>query len=106
MQPIIQSVNKTKHLIVVDNAWLSCGASAEIISQISELNLSGIKVKRLGFAKTTCPTTPSLEAGFYPNPLSIAQACVDLSDKVVVDNWQPNEEQAQLIYQMKFKGPF
>ena len=51
-------------LVVVDTAWTSCGASAEIVAQVAE-RLAGVRdlrVQRMGFAPTTCPTTPALEA--------------------------------------------
>src|SRR5947209_3147231 len=66
---IAESVEKTGRLLVVDTAWTCCGASAEIVAGVGE-RLSGVrdlKLKRLGFAPTTCPTTPSLEERFYPN---------------------------------------
>lgn len=106
MAPIIASAAKTQHLLVVDNAWLNCGASAEIIARVCEQGQGGTKVKRLGFAATTCPTTPSLEQGFYPNPLTIAEAAIELVAKVVADDWMPEPKEAELLYQKQFKGPF
>lgn len=106
MQTIIDSITKTKRLLVVDNGWLNCGASAEIVAQASEANISGLRVKRLGFAATTCPTTPTLEAEFYPNPLNITQAAMLLIEKIASDNWPPTDDEITLIYQMQFKGPF
>ncbi|WP_206484744.1 alpha-ketoacid dehydrogenase subunit alpha/beta [Thalassotalea sp. G2M2-11] len=106
MQPVIQSVQQTEKLLVVDNGWLNCGASSEIVADVCEQIDKPIKVKRLGFAATTCPTTPSLEAGFYPNPVSIAQAALSLIDKSKALSWQPNPKDAELAYQKQFKGPF
>src|SRR5437879_4002605 len=65
---IATSVEKTGRLLVVDTAWTSCGASAEIVAQVAE-RLQGVRdlsFKRLGFAPVTCPTTPVLEELFYP----------------------------------------
>ena len=59
----------------------------------------------MGFAPTTCPTTPWLEQEFYPEPGKIAQArhaMVRPGDKA----WQPDPERAKLAYQMNFRGPF
>ena len=106
MGPIIKSVDKTRHLLVVDNAWLNCGSSAEIITQICEAGIGTVNVKRMGFAATTCPTTPTLEDEFYPNPLTIAQAAIVLTEYEVNNQWPPNEDETKLIYQMQFKGPF
>ncbi|MFT5294329.1 MAG: pyruvate/2-oxoglutarate/acetoin dehydrogenase E1 component [Psychroserpens sp.] len=106
MSPIIESAEKTGKLLVVDNAWLNCGASSEIVAQVCEQSKVAVKVKRLGFANTTCPTTPSLEQGFYPNPVTIAQAAMAMIDESKANNWKPNSADAELVYQKKFKGPF
>ncbi len=104
---IIKSVRRTKRLMVVDNAWLTCGASAEIIARVVEETgpESGIRVQRMGFAPTTCPTTPSLEQLFYPNPATIAEAAYALV-KPKAKRWKPDPKKAQLAYQMQFRGPF
>ena len=104
---IVKSVKKTGRLLVVDNAWTSCGASAEIVAQVLERAQNGkpIAVRRMGYAPTTCPTTPALEQEFYPDPGKIAQAIhamVRPGDKA----WQPDAERAKLAYQVKFRGPF
>ena len=106
MSPIIDSVEQTGKLLVVDNAWLNCGASSEIVAQICEQSTIPVKVKRLGFAQTTCPTTPSLEKGFYPNPITIAKTAMEMVDANKATHWEPNSLDAELIYQKKFKGPF
>lgn len=71
---ISASVKKTGKLLVADSAWVSCGASAEIVSRVSEA-LAGrkaVKFKRLGFAPVPCPTSAALERRYYPNAQSIA----------------------------------
>ncbi len=102
---IINSVRKTGKLIVVDNGWTTCGAGAEIVSQVLE-RLQGkkeIKVHRMGFAPVTCPPTPTLERVYYPNARTIAKAAYDLV-KGSKNDWLPNE---RLDFQeFEFKGPF
>ena len=104
---IVQSVQRTGRLLVVDNAWTNCGASAEIVAQVIERaqNSKPIQVRRMGYAPVTCPTSPSLEQEFYPDPAKIAQtihSMVRPGDKV----WHPDTERAKLAYQAKFRGPF
>ena len=101
---ILASVAKTKRLLVVDNAWTACGASAEIVAAVAE---SGIPVvsQRMGFAPTTCPTTPALEKHFYPNPATIA-AKAHAMVRPDAAAWMPSEESAALAYQSEFRGPF
>jgi len=102
---IVASVEKTGRLIVVDTAWTSCGASAEIIAQVTE-RLQGIKeisFRRMGFEPVTCPTTKNLEELFYPNPQKITAAAYSLvrgEDKF----WMPVGVKSPEI--IEFKGPF
>jgi pyruvate/2-oxoglutarate/acetoin dehydrogenase E1 component len=104
---IVQSVRRTGRLLVVDNAWTACGASAEIVACVLERAQNGkpIQVKRMGYAPTTCPTTPVLEHAFYPNPAKIAQT-VHAMVRPGAAAWQPDPERAQLAYQSTFRGPF
>jgi pyruvate dehydrogenase E1 component beta subunit len=104
---IVRSVRRTGRLLVVDNAWTNCGASAEIVARVAESSQNGkpIQVRRMGYAPTTCPTSPVLETAFYPDPAKIAAAAYAM---VRPDGsaWQPDPEQAKLAYQAKFRGPF
>ena len=102
---IATSVEKTGRLLVVDTAWLNCGASAEIAMQVIE-KLQGykkIRVERAGFAETPCPTTKSLENLFYPNSSTIAAQAFNMIFPDA-ESWIPEGEEAEEI--TKFKGPF
>jgi pyruvate/2-oxoglutarate/acetoin dehydrogenase E1 component len=104
-ETIAASAAKTGHLIVVDNGWTCCGAGAEIISQVIE-RLQGerdVRVRRLGFAPVTCPTSPSLEALYYPNGRTIAAAARDLVEGRET-GWLPDERPG--LDTIVFKGPF
>lgn len=107
IETIVKSVQKTKRLLIVDNGWLTCGASSEILTQIMEKLPNGIDGKpinmaRMGFAHTTCPTTKSLENHFYPNGRTIAEKAYQMiSGKT---DWQPKESGKTEID--AFKGPF
>jgi len=107
IETISDSARRTRRLIVVDNAWTSCGASAEILAQIAERGGSqhGIEMARIGFAPTTCPTSPILEREFYPNPAKIASKAYGMVRKGET-SWEPNPERAVLSYQIQFRGPF
>jgi pyruvate dehydrogenase E1 component beta subunit len=104
METICESVRKTGRLLVVDSAWTSCGASAEIISGVME-RLPGLPfvARRMGFAPTTCPTSPWLEAAFYPNPSTIAQAAYQMVRDA--SDWMPDQARVSLAHQ-QFRGPF
>jgi len=105
IETIVESVRKTGHLLVVDNGWTTCGASAEIVLQVIE-RLQGemlVRVARMGFAPTTCPPSPLLEKLFYPNELTIAAKARDLLEGMAV-GWQP--EKREDLREIEFKGPF
>ncbi len=102
---IHESVKKTGRLLVVDNGWLTCGASAEIVTSVIEA-VDGerpIAVKRLGFEQVTCPTTPGLEDDFYPNARTIATAANRMVNGRDSD-WAPDNRGS--IEASEFKGPF
>jgi pyruvate/2-oxoglutarate/acetoin dehydrogenase E1 component len=105
LDTIADSAAKTGRLLVVDNGWTSCGAGAEIVASVVE-RLSGereLAVRRLGFAPTPCPPTPSLEQLYYPEPRTIAAAAFDLVHGRAT-GWMP-EERADAL-EAPFRGPF
>lgn len=100
---IFDSVERTGRLLVVDNGWTFCGASAEIIAQAAERfqNRRSIAVRRMGFAPVTCPTTKNLENAFYPDASRIASAAHELV-RGKRQEWNAPEV-AEIL---NFKGPF
>lgn len=103
---IINSVKKTKNLLIVDNGWLTAGFSAEIIAKVIEsVGNNSINIQRMGFQQVTCPTTPSLEEYFYPNTRTIFEAAFKMIKKEnpkidLINQISPN------IESLEFKGPF
>jgi pyruvate/2-oxoglutarate/acetoin dehydrogenase E1 component len=105
LETIAASAARTGRLIVVDSGWSCCGAGAEIVASVCE-RLQGhreVRVKRLGFAPTTCPTAPALEALYYPNSQTIAAAARDLVEEAET-GWLP--ERRPELDTLVFKGPF
>ncbi len=101
---IAASAERTGKLLVVDNAWLNCGASAEIVARVTERTTRRLEIARMGFAPTSCPPSPALEHEFYPNPATIAARIHAMVRPGVP--WEPDQERARLAYQMQFRGPF
>ncbi|HEY0838512.1 MAG TPA: transketolase C-terminal domain-containing protein [Azospirillum sp.] len=104
---ILESALRTRRLVVADNGWTACGASAEIVSEVLERAGpdAGIAVKRIGFAPTSCPPSPVLEAQFYPNPGTVASE-IHAMVRPRADAWTPDAERTKLAYQVQFRGPF
>ena len=102
---ITKSVAKTGRLIVVDNDWITCGASSEIASSVYE-RLQGkreVRIYRMGYAPVTCPPSPPLEKLFYPDGPKIAKAAYRMI-KDQKSNWLPRERKD--LQEIEFKGPF
>lgn len=102
---VFESVLKTGRLIVVDSAWTSCGASAEIIARLAEhpQRAKPLVFCRMGFAPVTCPTTRNLEDLFYPNARMIASTAYAMV-RGNGDGWAPPTSNAPEV--VEFKGPF
>jgi pyruvate/2-oxoglutarate/acetoin dehydrogenase E1 component len=108
MDTIMQSVHKTNRLLVVDNAWLTCGASSEIMTRAVEMSQNEDKpvplMARMGFAPTTCPTTRPLEELFYPSGRTIAVKAYEMVKGKNAKAWEPQANAKTEID--AFKGPF
>lgn len=74
VEGIATSAARTGHLLVVDTAWLPCGAAGEICLRVHEAlgDEAAVRLARLGYQPTPCPTAPELERAFYPSATSIA----------------------------------
>lgn len=108
IESIVTSVKKTGKLLIVDNAWLTCGASAEIMAQVMEhlpqgVNGKPIAMARMGFADTPCPTTKPLEHLFYPNGKTIAERAFRLINPTGKIDLPADHEIKEVD---EFKGPF
>jgi len=102
---IVESVRRTGRLCIVDNGWITCGASAEIAALVIE-RLQGVRpvhLRRMGFASVTCPPTPTLEEFYYPNARTIASAVYDLV-KGGESHWLPQKQVD--LGEVQFRGPF
>jgi len=102
--PILESVARTGHCIVVDNDWVYCGFSAELAALVSERCFGILKspVARIGFAQTPCPTVRHLEQEFYPNAVNIVRA---IEAKLDLEEADLSGEDFY-SYENRFKGPF
>ena len=100
---IANSAKRTGKLLVVDNAWTTAGAGAEIVAAVCE-QASLSSVGRMGYASTTCPTTPTLEKLFYPNAASIATRAFSMV-RPKEKQWKPDVEPI-LPHEVAFRGPF
>ncbi len=78
---IIKSVEKTKHLLVLDSGWLSGGFAGEIVSQVSEKLPVGIlkkSPKRLALPDAPAPSSRFLEEEYYLNTDNVVMAAKEI----------------------------
>lgn len=78
---ILQSVQKTGRLVVIDTSWTTCGVTAEVAAVVAENAWSALKgpVIRLGNADCPAPVSASLERAFYPTSTAIANSILTLA---------------------------
>jgi pyruvate dehydrogenase E1 component beta subunit len=69
-QLVIESVRKTRRLLVVDGGWRTCGMSAEVIASCAEHLPPGTLLaapERVTLPDAPAPTSRPLEKTYYPD---------------------------------------
>jgi pyruvate dehydrogenase E1 component beta subunit len=83
-EEIIESVKKTKNLLVVDSGWMSGGFSAEIIAKVVEQLpvdcLSNAPV-RIALPDAPAPTSRILEKAYYTSVDDVVEAAKKIVKK-------------------------
>ena len=112
---IIESVCRTGRLIVCDTGWRTLGLGAEIIAQVAEQALGGLKRPPFRIALPDYPTPSALALAevYYPGSAQIIAAAQKLCDLSEVDAEAAREEVVALRQGVpidkpdpSFKGPF
>jgi pyruvate/2-oxoglutarate/acetoin dehydrogenase E1 component len=72
---IIDSVTKTRRLLVADAAWQSCSVAAEVIALVCEQLSNELKARpaRLCLPDSHTPMSAPLETAYYPDEHRLAQ---------------------------------
>jgi len=71
---IIQSVKKTRRVVVFDPAWSSFGVAAEVIAQVAEREGRNLLADplRICHPDSHTPMSSALEAAYYPDEKKVA----------------------------------
>ena len=80
-EPIVESVNKTGRLLVVDYAWSTCGVSSEIIALVvchKDCNSLKSKPSRLTLPEAPAPSSTAMETVYYPSSNKISEAVMSM----------------------------
>jgi pyruvate dehydrogenase E1 component beta subunit len=78
---IVQSVERTGRLLVVDGGWKTCGISAEVIASVAErVNPTALRKPplRLTLPDAPAPTSSALEKIYYTNADDVIKAVKSL----------------------------
>ena len=80
LDTVLQSVDKTGRLIVVDNAHRTCNAAAEIAATVAHEGFESLRkpIVRLSTPDVHIPFSPALERQLYPNEETITAAVREL----------------------------
>jgi pyruvate dehydrogenase E1 component beta subunit len=99
---IVESVWKTGHLVIADTSWSRYGFSAEVAAVVSEKALGALKapVRRVTPPDCPAPVSKPLEDAYHPNPLTIANACLEVLHSEAAVNRDVIDVQAA------FLGPY
>ena len=103
---IINSVKKTKKVLIIDNGMVKNGISAEVSAIINENCKDKIKIKRIGVVDSPIPSSPALAKFAYPDKNLIIKNIfsmlnikkkINLKNKKIIGSDQPDKY---------FTGPF
>jgi acetoin:2,6-dichlorophenolindophenol oxidoreductase subunit beta len=78
---VLQSVRKTRRLLVVDGSWRTCGMSAEVLASCAEGLEPGVlraSPVRITLPDAPAPTSRALEKIYYPEVDVVAAAALQL----------------------------
>ena len=80
---ILESVEKTGRLLIVDETFAPCGIGAEIAAQVADRGFDSLDapIRRLNGAFAPTPYSPPLEAAMLPDVAAIARAIRELSQE-------------------------
>lgn len=105
---ILESVSRTRHLVVADTSWDSYGVCAEISRMVvgSDPGLLESPVKFVTPVFSPCPTAKNLEDEFYPDQVTLIRAILEVvGQSEVLQGNTPKRESFRDHYS-HFRGPF
>ncbi|MCA8961795.1 MAG: alpha-ketoacid dehydrogenase subunit beta [Planctomycetes bacterium] len=75
-ETIVASVTRTGRLVIVENGWTLAGVSAEVAAIVAEECPGALRapIRRIGFPRIATPSSPVLEAAYYPGASTIVEA--------------------------------
>ena len=104
---IFNSVEKTGHILVVDNGWTHINVGSEIVARVSEkrFNLLKSPPRRLGLRDVPIPSTRALANLAYVSQAEIIDAVSEQIGLKLEIHWD-KVTQIDDVPNREFKGPF
>ncbi len=98
---ILNSIEKTGHLLAVDTSWELCGFASEVAALAAEKAYYHLKapIRRMSLANCPAPVSHPLETAFYPKTSNIVQTVLAMLGKSSVKILNIDKEDV-------FKGPY
>lgn len=106
---IINSVEKTGHLIVADTGWTSCGFAGEIVARVAEKAFTSLKAapRRIALPDVPTPTSAALTDTYYPRDTDIVKVTAEMLGRTLPADVFARDPDVPLdIPDNRFKGPF
>jgi pyruvate/2-oxoglutarate/acetoin dehydrogenase E1 component len=104
---MVESVKKTKKVIIADHGHVFAGMSAEIAASLTEQLFPELQCTpvRMGFPDHPTPTSPALADNYYPQSYQIANRCLEILKKP--KRFEKPELDRRLDQpDVSFQGPF
>jgi acetoin:2,6-dichlorophenolindophenol oxidoreductase subunit beta len=75
---LVESVRRTKHLVVVDEDWPHCGVASSIAALVADAAIDYLDgpIKTVTGANTPVPYSGVLEAAYVPSPARVVEAAL------------------------------
>jgi acetoin:2,6-dichlorophenolindophenol oxidoreductase subunit beta len=82
-ETILESVEKTGRLVIVDNANRTCGAAAEIAARVADKGFSSLiaPIRRVTTPDVHVPFSPALEKAIFPGTATVIAAIRSLGQR-------------------------
>lgn len=79
---ILDSVRRTRRLVVADPAWKTGGFSAEIVASVGEAAWGILEAapRRVCYPEAPVPSSPRLAGVYYPGPIDIVNTVREMMD--------------------------
>jgi len=106
---ILNSVSKTKRLVVADNGWIHFGVSSEIISLVTENIFDQLVCQpvRIGVNDSPSPSTRALANHSYPRAFNLVKKISEIMNlDLDLNSIMPKNNIPLDIPDPSFKGPF